>query len=112
MRGRAGRVAHPRDLLRRSGAVGLEPRLHRGSGYEWLTGRRGAMVKPEPLQNETVLALTEARTTLQVLSFVDRDQDVALGQAVTETASTPSTSPGSLGRAGRRRADRAGLISG
>ena len=53
--------------------------------YEWLTGRRGAMVKPEPLQNETVLALTEARTTLQVLSFVDRDQDVALGQAVTET---------------------------
>lgn len=52
--------------------------------YEWLTGRRGAMVKPEPLQNEAVLALSEARTTLRVLSFVDRDQDVVVGQAVTE----------------------------
>lgn len=52
--------------------------------YEWLTSRRGSMTRPEPLQHEAVLALTGARTTLQVLSFVDRDQPVAVGQAVTE----------------------------
>lgn len=52
--------------------------------YEWLVARRGGMTRPEPLQNETVLELTGARTKLAVLSFVDRDQPVAAGQAVTE----------------------------
>lgn len=52
--------------------------------YEWLTSRRGSMPRPEPLQNEAVLALTGARTTLQVLSFIDRDQPVDVGQAITE----------------------------
>lgn len=52
--------------------------------YEWLIAQHGDMVKPEPLRDEAVLALTEDRAVLRVLSFVNRDETPVIGQAVTE----------------------------
>lgn len=52
--------------------------------YEWLSQRHGSMTRPEPLQSEQVWELSEARTTLRVLSFLDPDQTPEVGQSVTE----------------------------
>ena len=53
--------------------------------YERLTAQHGAMVQPEPLQSERVLELTQSRTTLRVLSFLDFDQTPTPGtDAITE----------------------------
>lgn len=52
--------------------------------YEWLASRHGSMTKPTPLESERVWSISEARTTLRVLSFIDGDQVPEVGQAVTE----------------------------